>query len=425
MSSVFVASVFRIAAVFQYNPLEVLITDPGRWWEAATHLSNIQPIHAIDAPGYPLWLALFIHIAGSSATAIALHNSALSIITPWMWHRLVRELTDDRDLALAGWAIFSWLPSWISIYSYTMSETLFLPLLGAALWCSVRTYKSDSSRSYLGSALLWAAASATRVFALPVSLACLLWTIRPHGKRVAETRVGSKLAYAVFAFAIVAVPLSIRAHHILKVWDPFGFPRMNQIYMESGRKSLRFNISRDSGAYVWGYEFGSPSLYQEPLSPVSHWISSRDGITSFSINEDNGRSDWDQALQRYRASFRQKLRIWSENYVMFMFAPSWPDNNPGRFWDHAAIWLRWCWLPLAIWVIGMNVRLRKQLGTAMTGLIALVTTAAWTLTPLLPAVMEGRYRKPIEGLLIVNLLLLVECSKSRRMAGRAPVARHG
>jgi len=423
MGCVLIGSILRIAAVFEYNPLEVLITDPGRWWEAATHLSNIQPIHAIDAPGYPLWLAAVIAIFGSSATAIAVHNSALSVMTPWIWHRLVRELTGDRDIALTAWAILACLPSWISVYSYTLSETLFLPLLGAALWCSVRAYDTGGTKLYAVSALLWALASATRVFALPLGLACLVWTIRAKGKRQEESNIWPKLAYAVLAFAVIVVPLSIRAHHILNVWDTFGFQRMNQIYKESGKKTLHFDVSRASGAWVWGYEFGSPSLYQEPLAPLSHWKSSREGVTAFSINEDNGRADWDLALKQYRASFRQKLQLWGENYIMFSFAPSWPDDNPNRFWDHAADLLRWCWVPLAIWVIPGNVQLRKWLGMRMAGLVALLTTLGWILTPLLPAVMEGRYRKPIEGLLIVNLLLLVHCSKSRRMAA-PPLVKH-
>jgi len=399
-------SLLRVWAVFQYNPLEILVTDPGRWWEEATHLSSLQPIAAIDTFGYPLWLGLFVKLTGGGALAVALHNAALSVITPWIWHRLVREVSDDRDIALLSWAAFCWLPSWISIYSYTMSETLFLPLLGAALWLSVKAYKQASTGPYFASACLWALACATRVFALPIAVVMLLWTCR-NPRRI------SKLGYAALAFAVIAIPLSIRTHYILNVWHPFGFPRMNQIYVESGKRTVRFDVSRESDGYRWTYEFGSPSLYQEPFTPLSHWKSARSGTTYFSIREDHGMADWDLALQANRSSWRERMQVWSENFIFFNFAPSWPDDNPNRVADEAASMFRWCWVPLALVVIAGNMRHRKQLGSGIAGMFAVVTTLAWTLTPLLPAVMEGRYRKPVEGLLLVNLFLLIECRRER------------
>jgi len=408
MSVTVLGTLLRIAAVFEYNPLEVLNTDPGRWWFTATHFSSLQPITAIDPFGYPLWLGGFIALAGTGAIAIAIHNAALSVLTPWIWHRFVRELTGDRDLALAGWAIFVWLPSWIAVYSYTLSETLFLPLFGVALWCSVKAYKTGYMTHYAMAALIWALSSATRVFALPCALIVLIWI---SWGREQQAR---KLVSAIVIFAAIATPLSIRAHHILRIWRPFGFPRMNQIYMVSGKKTLRFEVSRDRGGFRWRYEFGSPSLYQAPFEPLSSWMSAREGIVCFSIDADKGMVDWDQVLQKYNPSLKERLQQWRENYIMFNFAPSWPDDNPDRFWDNSSKWMRWCWLPLAACVIAGNVRFRRHLGTATAAMFAALTTIAWTFTPLLPAVMEGRYRKPIEGLLIVNLLLLVHLNKLRK-----------
>ena len=406
MSLVLVGCAVRVAAVFQHSPLELQITDPARWWHDATNLLTIEPILAIDAFGYQLWLGAVIWITGGGATAICIHNAALSILTPWIWHRVVRELTGDSDVALVAWVVFCWLPSWIAIFSYTMSETLFLPLFGAALWLTLRSHRVQSIAPYFFSAFMWALAAATRVFALPFGVAMLLWNLWRSPRPIA------KISLAALAFTLIAVPLSIREHHMLHVWNPFGFPTMNQIYMESGKETLRFNISRDHHAMGWTYEFGSPSLYQEPLEPLSHWTSSRSGITDFSIDEDRGMADWDVALSKYRAPWRERLHLWLENSIIFNFAPSWPDNNPARFWDRAAIALRWAWLPLALVTLMWNiVAFTRMSGTAR--LIAILTSLAWTLTPLLPAVMEGRYRKPVEGLLIINLLLLAKLRKTR------------
>jgi hypothetical protein len=414
---VVIGTVLRVAATFQHTPLEIQLTDPARWWHDATHLFTIEPILAIDAFGYQLWLAAVIKLTAGTSSAISLHNAVLSILTPWVWHRVVRELTGDTEIALAGWGIFAWLPSWISIYSYTMSETLFLPLLGAALWLALRSQREQSVGSYFTSALVWVLAVATRVFALPIAIVMLFFSVwRSHRRR-------KKILLAMLAFAIVAVPLSIREHYMLRVWNPFGFPRMNQIYMESGKRTLRFHISRDAGAYRWMYEFGSPSLYQEPLSPLSHWKPARTGLAEFSIDEDRGIKDWDTALSRYESSWSGRLNLWAENSVIFNFAPSWPDNNPHRFWDRAAILLRWLWFPGAVVTLAWNFRLRRVL-TETERLFAILTSLAWIVTPLLPAVMEGRYRKPVEGLLIVNLLMLVntqlKCRSAQRLVS-APV----
>src|SRR5438270_10791659 len=84
MSLVLVGCAVRVAAVFQHSPLELQITDPARWWHDATNLLTIEPILAIDAFGYQLWLGAVIWITGGGATAICIHNVALSILTPWI-----------------------------------------------------------------------------------------------------------------------------------------------------------------------------------------------------------------------------------------------------------------------------------------------------------------------------------------------------
>jgi len=401
-------SVIRIAAAFQHNPLDIQTTDPGRWWFTATHLSTLQPIAAIDPFAYQLWLGILAGLSNNSPTAIAFHNAVLSVLTPWIWHRVIREVTGNADIALIGWALLSGLPSWISIFSYTMSETLFLPAMGLAIWLTIRFERTQSGRDCFWSALCWALASATRIFALPFAAVFLVWSIRKSSDK------WIRAVQALAAFALLVAPLSLRAHALLHVWHPFGFPEMNQIYMESGKRTLRFDISRDRGSYHWSYEFGSPALYEEPLHPLSDWRSTRDGLVQFSIDEDHGAADWHRALETNRIPFRQRLRLWAENYIFFNFAPSWPDNNPERLWDRVAISMRWIWVPCGLVVLLGNLCYRRELAAGAAGIFATVTTLAWALTPLLPAIMEGRYRKPIEGLLLVNLLVLIGCRQKAR-----------
>lgn len=405
ISLVVLGSVVRIVAVFQHNPLEIQTTDPGRWWFTATHLSTLQPIAAIDPFGYQLWLGMVAAVTGSNPTAIAVHNAILSVLTPWIWHRFLRELTGNRDLALIGWAVLCGLPSWISIFSYTMSETLFLPCMGLALWLTIKFLRTHSSIACFTCAVCWAFASSIRAYALPFAIFLLAWGIYKSSQRAV------KVGYIFAAFALFIAPLSFRTHRLLNVWDPFGFPEMNRIYMASGKRTLRFDISRDNGAYRWTYEFGSPALYEEPLEPISSWHSSREGIVYFSIDEAHGRADWEHAFKASAASWSHRLLLRGENYIFFNFAPSWPDNNPERMWDRAAISMRWIWSPLALVVVLANIYYRDQLALGEARVFAVLTTAAWALTPLAPAIMEGRYRKPVEGMLLINLLLLIACSR--------------
>lgn len=400
-----IGSLARVAAVFHHNPLEILITDPGRWWFEATHWSDMGPMAAIDPFGYPIWLGLLIKLTGGSELALAVHNSILSVLTPWIWHRLVRELTADRDLAYAAWAVFCCVPSWIAIYSYTMSETLLLPLFGFALWMIFRARRVQSVGAYMLAATAAVLACSTRVFALPFCIAGLLWVLLHSQRRLL------KLCSAVLVFAVVAIPLAWRSQNIVQVARPFGFPEILEMYRDSGKKTVRFTVTRDHGAYRWYYEFGSPSFYQEPFQPISHWTSARSGIVYAEINEEHGKADWDRALKQNQVPWPAHLRLLAENYLFFYFAPSWPDSSSDRLPDRLQIMLRWIWVPLATMVLLGNFRYRSELRGTAAAVFAVLTTIAWTLSPLSPAVMEGRYRKPVEGLLIVNLFLLVQCWK--------------
>ena len=73
--------------------------------------------------------------------------------------------------------------------------------------------------------------------------------------------------------------------------------------------------------------------------------------------------------------------------------------------------MRWIWAPLALVVVLANIYYRRQLALSGAGVFAILTAAAWAFTPLVPAIMEGRYRKPVEGLLLMNLLLLIACRR--------------
>jgi hypothetical protein len=414
------AAVVRIWTVFLHNPLDAIFSDPGRWWEAGHQPLSLGPLNGIDPVGYQIWTSLVAKISAGYAPLVACCTAVLSLVTPYVWYRYVRELVpssppqthnqspqNPRGLyALAAWAIISWLPSYIGIFSYFMSETLFIALFGAALWLSFRAMRKKTLGSFLLSIATWLAASITRVFALPIGIVLSAWVLFHSEKR--KQKIWAALGLA----AVFLVPVAARCYYLTGVWSPFGVPEMNQIYFDSGRATIQVEIRRDQAAYWWQYEFTSPAIVDQPLNPLSEWSSSRTGIAKFSINEDRGLKDWNAADEALKTGWKRLLQLRAENYLLFYFGHSWPDDNPNDFWEAMGNHLRWLWAPLLLLVTAWN--LRQALATRTVHIVPLITMLLCWLMPLAPVLIEGRYRKGAEALLITNLIFLMARAREEK-----------
>ena len=131
-------SLVRMVMPFVHNPLDHRWSDPGRWWGYTGTGVDTPPLALIDPVFYQAWLSFIAKFTLDIPVLVALYAGLLSALTPWLWYRFLRELLPGKRRALLGWAILAWLPSWIGIYGYFMTETLLLPLLGLALWLSWR-----------------------------------------------------------------------------------------------------------------------------------------------------------------------------------------------------------------------------------------------------------------------------------------------
>ena len=84
------------------------------------------------------------------------------------------------------------------------------------------------------------------------------------------------------------------------------------------------------------------------------------------------------------------LAQWGENIVVFLFAPSWPENMSEQWDSQLAFCTRWMWAPLIAVVLGWNVY------RFLKGRLDLLPVAVtlFTLFLLLQnvATTEGRYR---------------------------------
>ena len=202
-----------------------------------------------------------------------------------------------------------------------------------------------------------------------------------------------------------SLPSAYRTYQILRVWSPFGYTLMNQIYFESGARDIKIHLTKNAGTVGWMYGFASPSMGTRPLYPLSNWTSSRSGVFDFTINIDQGSRDWAESFRRSWGGIALHTRMWWENTIYTTFGESWPDNNPKHFWEQVAVEMRWMWAPLLFVVLAGNVAYIIKT-KSMPLLLALSMTAILACYFLPATPTEGRYRKQIEGFLIVNALWL-------------------
>src|ERR1035437_69804 len=111
---------------------------------------------------YQTWLSIVQRVTMGIPGLVAVYAAALSVATPWFWYRFLSETLDSKTLALAGWAALGLLPTWIGIYSYFMSETLLLPLIGLSLWMTLRAKRRLTLQTFLAMVAIWLITGLTR-----------------------------------------------------------------------------------------------------------------------------------------------------------------------------------------------------------------------------------------------------------------------
>ena len=253
----------RIDYILQFNPVDHLWSDPQRHWEQGIDALRADPMALTDPVLYQLYIGVLGKLTLKDPLLVAFYTALLSLCTPWIWYRFLRELQPSRAIATAGWAALSLLPSWIAIYGYFMQETLLLPLLGAALWASWRCRRKQTLRSFLLMALLWAMAGLTRGIAIPLAAVTCTWLWLEQGDK------WRKAGYALLLLGLILGPLTVRGYQGLGLFAPHGNGKLVSIYTRSGHKQINIHYRR--GGERWNYWFASPSTGEKPLAPLSDW----------------------------------------------------------------------------------------------------------------------------------------------------------
>ncbi len=403
------ASMVQVWYIHTYNPTAHIWSDPARHWEQGLDILRADLMAVTDPIGYQLFVAVLGKLSLGNAALITYFTSILALLGPWFWYRFFRELQSNKTLALLGWAILMWLPSWTAIYGYFMQETLMLPLLGAALWATWRCRRKGDARNFIFMVALWVAVGLTRGIAIPMAaVACTcLW--------LTQDQKIKKAVYSSIVLLLIMGPLTYRSFVTVNHFAPHGMGHLNIIYAQSGKKTIEITSSR--GGSRWMHGFGSPSTGMQPLAPFSDWSTRREGTVEVTVDFDEGTRDWDLAKDKIDLSWSDYSWILKENIIFLFIAESWPDSNKSRLVDQVNSIMRWIWAPMLVFIfVTMAVnhrRLRRQ--WLLPGMII-----AWFVVQgLIPiSVNEGRYRKPFEGLAVAYLVLWLGAGQGRaRPAG--------
>lgn len=395
---ILLGSIVKVWYIFTYNPVDHIWSDPARHWEQGTDLLRTDLMALTDPIGYQVYVAVIAKITLKIPELVAFYASLLALFGAWIWYRFLRELQSNKTLALCAWAFFSLLPSWTSIYAYFMQETLFVPLLGAALWSTWRCRRKAELRSFGLMIFIWILAGLTRGIAIPIAALVCTWLWLVQDQKI------EKAAWSLLILVAIMGPLTYRSYELVGHFAPHGMGHLNVIYAQSGKKEIEVKSRNSTGS--WGHGFGSPSMGAKPFEPFSDWQSQRKGRVRVSVDLEQGMRDWKKGMDRQKMDLKKYLWITKENFIFLFFSSSWPDNNASRLIDNLNIGMRFLWAPLfLVLIIGLAIHFRKFKGQWMFPAVLGVWFLVQCLIPI--SVNEGRYRKPFEGMAIAQLVLWI------------------
>jgi hypothetical protein len=384
--------VVRLLYPFFNSPLTHLASDPLRHWQTGIDFLHPDVMGGGDPFLYQLWLCAVHAAATASDPVVPLACGVLCAAMPHGWYRALREVL-PRERSLWGAIVIGLIPGFLGIYGYFMTETLLLTLTGYAFWLTLRAHRKRTVAAFAWACAVWLAASHTRIVVVPMAAVALGWVWLEHPQKVRKALAAGMLA------ALITIPAGLHARAGLGFFSPLGNLYLNEIYHDSGRKDIHIDYG------VRGhYGFGSPSYYNPTFYPLSDWTTHRSGAVDIVIDTRNGRADWIREKARiHREGPTSGLRERWEDLLYLLFAGEWPDSNRDTFIGALTLWSRWLFVPLVAAVLAAVVCRRYRgrqwlLPASALGMVALLALQS-------EGPMEGRFRKPIEPVLVAALLI--------------------
>jgi hypothetical protein len=386
------------------SPMDHLWSDPLRHWDNAREFTQNRFFAGIDPKGYQ-WFLAKIYAAWEGARAPTEWAVGVQCwLTGIFWFLAARELLSQRAAILTG-IVLSIMPSLLVIFGYFMSETLLLTLLGMAWWLSLLTWRKRSVVLFFITIAAWWATILTRVIVLPIGLGMMvfLWWMLPHKKWT--------LLVAIVISLNLLHPAAEFSKERINVYTPFSYGMLNKIYVRSNHRVIEIGLPNGVG---WGFE--SPTFYTKPLEPFSDYqMLRKEGSYRFVINTMNGEKDWQKAYDEVSQNYHWNdyLNSVRDNLLYTLFARSWPDStiDEGQPWVlSAGAYNSWLWAPLILLIL--TGFFFAKLPPRQAVFLAATTAIFVMLVVQNSGIMEGRYRKPLEPMLIISVVIL--CTQRKR-----------
>jgi len=397
------ASALRVFICFQHNPMDSLSSDMLRHWNNGLRFPRGGYTGAADPIGYQVYMFALERVTQSNRFLVALAAALMSVAMPWTYYRAARGFGLSKIPGLWAWALIALAPSLMAIYHFIMMETLLLLLEGLALWMTARYLRRGGRRAFLLFVFCWTLACLTKPTVAPLAGICFLWVWWKRATPMRHILLGAALAF------VMLLPQVVRSYVVLGFVAPFGNPWLTRIQLRSGVKTIHLYVHAPVNERERFHltdtdmQFLSPSCVIAPLEPLSHWAMRRawdNSQATITIDSSHGERDWKQAYDSFDNDPDEWLAQGRENVILFLFSPSWPEVQFGQWDGHLEYGSRWIWAPLILFVFVFNLRdfARRRF------YLLPVATTVFTLVLAFQnmVIMEGRYRKVVEPLLLLN-----------------------
>lgn len=398
-----VACCVRLLICLQHNPMDFLVSDALQHWKTGGLFPHGGYRGASDPICYQIFIFLVRKITRGNRILVALCCGSLSVAMPWTYYRASRSLGLEKLAALWVWVLIAWNPSLFTIYHYIMMETFLLLVEGAAIWSTGRYLRKGDAQSFCISIFCWTLACLAKPTVIPLAGIFVMWGCWKRHPSLRAAALASLLAVATL------MPSAIRSKLELGFVAPFGNPWLTKIQHRSGKKWVYLHFH--GGEHPdWNddHYFSSPTCAIRTFTPFSSWRLRRaysESSVTITANAKNGEQDWKNAYAGLHTSWDEWFAQWGENIVVFLFAPSWPEFDSNEWDSQLTLYTRWMWAPLIGIVLSWNA---YRIFKGRLELLPVATTL-FTLFLVLQnvATTEGRYRKPLEPLLLMNIVWLI------------------
>lgn len=404
-------ALFRVWMIyFFYGPMNLIYSDMGRHWVNSERFLKPDFMGASN----PYFYQLFLWSARQLTHENRFLMNGTGLVLSWLyllfWYLFAKEALKSKRWALIYTAILGAIPTHALMFMYFMTETLVLPLTGAALWLTLRAINKRGFFKFIGATALWVCAILTRSVALPAAFVATAWALWRQRRRRALCLVA---ALAITSSGFYAA--GKHAHTQLRRYTPFGDSSLVSIYFASAARDYQATLKIGRRQEMHG--FSSPSFYISPFYPYKKWETSRKGLIRFTVDPALEGKDLRQKLEEQLKLNKGKLpRLIFENLIFLSFSHHWPvaglDNTSGKI----CVWERLIWFPLILAsTIACIIRLRRRISffPAIT-LFATIALYGSQIT-----VMEGRYRKFIEPMVLLAVIWAIQSYFGKKTAPSA------